>query len=29
VMRDRRKAGELARGCTEAEVMDVICEAQA
>jgi monosaccharide-transporting ATPase len=28
VMRDRRKAGELARGCSEAEVMDLICEAQ-
>ena len=26
VMRDRRKAGELARGASEAEVMGLICE---
>ena len=26
VMRDRRKAGELPRGATEAEVMSLICE---
>ena len=29
VMRDRRKVGELARGCSEAEVMSLICEPQA
>ncbi|HEY9023561.1 MAG TPA: ATP-binding cassette domain-containing protein, partial [Burkholderiaceae bacterium] len=29
VLRDRRKAGELARGCSEAEVMRLICEPQA
>jgi simple sugar transport system ATP-binding protein len=26
VMRDRRKVGELARGCSESEVMSLICE---
>ena len=26
VLRDRRKAGELARGTSEAEVMNLICE---
>ena len=26
VMRDRRKAGELQRGASEAQVMDMICE---
>jgi len=29
VMRDRRKAGELPRGCSEAEVMAMICETPA
>ncbi len=29
VLRDRRKAGELGRGCSEAGVMALICEAQA
>jgi len=28
VLRDRRKAGELPRGCSEAEVMRLICEPQ-
>jgi simple sugar transport system ATP-binding protein len=29
VMRERRKAGELPRGCSEAQVMELICEPQA